>query len=208
MGSIPGSGRSPGEGKGYTLRYSGMENSMNCIVRGVAKSQTWLSDFHSLTHSCSLRLGKQSYLPEFTQLGDRARVQTPAPLTPDFVTRKRDIRSNLECSLSHHPTSSPSRPLGRTADFALSSGPAGSREGREPWELSRCDPPRKHQAFYILSYSSFFFFWQHWEACGILVPWIGIKPLGPWQWNCRVLTTGQPGNSLFHLLEWSSVHIL
>ena len=31
MGSIPGLGRSPGEGKGYPLQYSGLENSMNCI---------------------------------------------------------------------------------------------------------------------------------------------------------------------------------
>ena len=45
-GSIPGSGRSPGEGKGYPLQYSGLENSMDCIVHGVAKRQTRLSDFH------------------------------------------------------------------------------------------------------------------------------------------------------------------
>ena len=32
LGSIPGLGRSPGEGKGYPLLYSGLENSMNCIV--------------------------------------------------------------------------------------------------------------------------------------------------------------------------------
>ena len=44
--SIPGLGRSPGEGKGYLLQYSGLENSMDCIVHGVAKSPTWLSDFH------------------------------------------------------------------------------------------------------------------------------------------------------------------
>ena len=37
-GSIPGSGRSPGEGKGYPLQYSGLENSMDCIVHGVAES--------------------------------------------------------------------------------------------------------------------------------------------------------------------------
>ena len=30
----------PGEGKGYPLQYSGLENSMDCIVHGVAKSQT------------------------------------------------------------------------------------------------------------------------------------------------------------------------
>ena len=46
LGLIPGLGRSPGEGKGYPLQYSGLENSMDCIVLGVAKSQTrlkWLS---------------------------------------------------------------------------------------------------------------------------------------------------------------------
>ena len=46
LGSIPGLGRSPGEGKGYPLQYSGLENSMDCIVYGFAKSQTKLSDFH------------------------------------------------------------------------------------------------------------------------------------------------------------------
>ena len=46
LGSIPGLGRSPGEGKGYPLQYSGLENSMDCIVHGVAKSRTQLSDFH------------------------------------------------------------------------------------------------------------------------------------------------------------------
>ena len=46
LGSIPGWGRSPGEGKGYPLQYSGMENSMHYIVHGVTKSWTPLSDFH------------------------------------------------------------------------------------------------------------------------------------------------------------------
>ena len=46
LGSIPGLRRSPGEGKGYPLQYSGLENSMDCIVHGVTKSQTRLSDFH------------------------------------------------------------------------------------------------------------------------------------------------------------------
>ena len=61
MGSIPGLGRSPGEGKGYPFQYSGLENSMDCIVHGVAKSQTLLSDFH--THK---GFGKfPHYLKEF-----------------------------------------------------------------------------------------------------------------------------------------------
>ena len=45
LGLIPGLGRSPGEGKGYPLQYSGLENSMDCIVHGVAKSQTGLRNF-------------------------------------------------------------------------------------------------------------------------------------------------------------------
>ena len=48
LGLIPGLGRSPGEGKGYPLQYSGLDNSMDCIVHGVAKSWTRLSNFHSV----------------------------------------------------------------------------------------------------------------------------------------------------------------
>ena len=50
LGLVPGLGRSPGEGKGYSLQYSGLENSMDCIVHGVMKSWTWLSDFHFFIH--------------------------------------------------------------------------------------------------------------------------------------------------------------
>ena len=46
LGSIPGLGRSLGEGKGDPLQYSGLENSMDCTVLGVTNSQTQLSDFH------------------------------------------------------------------------------------------------------------------------------------------------------------------
>ena len=46
LGLIPGLGRSPGEGKGHLLQYSGLENSMVCVVHGVTKSQTRLSDLH------------------------------------------------------------------------------------------------------------------------------------------------------------------
>ena len=49
-GSIPGSGRSPGEGNGKPLQYSCLENAIDggawwAAVHGVAKSRTWLSDF-------------------------------------------------------------------------------------------------------------------------------------------------------------------
>ena len=64
MGSIPGSGRSPGEGKGYSLQYSCLENPMDrgawrATVHRVAKSQTKLKRFsthvraraHTHTHT-------------------------------------------------------------------------------------------------------------------------------------------------------------
>ena len=64
LGSIPGLGRSPGEGKSYPLQYSGLEKSM-VTVHGVAKSQTWLSKFH-FTPSFVIFLYQISwYLPFF-----------------------------------------------------------------------------------------------------------------------------------------------
>ena len=48
LGSIPGLGRPPGEGKNYPFQYSGLENPMDCIVHEVTMSQTWLSNFHFL----------------------------------------------------------------------------------------------------------------------------------------------------------------
>ena len=55
LGLIPGLGRSPGEVKGYPLQYSGLENSMDCIVHGVAESDTTerLSTPRSQTSLCS-----------------------------------------------------------------------------------------------------------------------------------------------------------
>ena len=45
-GLISGLGRPPGEGKGSPLQYSGLEHSMDCVVHGVPKIRTQLSDFH------------------------------------------------------------------------------------------------------------------------------------------------------------------
>ena len=61
-GSIPGSGKTPGEGNGYPLQYSCLENFMDrgvwqATVHGVAKSRTRLSDFH-FTFFKLLSLGK------------------------------------------------------------------------------------------------------------------------------------------------------
>ena len=56
LGSVPGLGRSPGEGKGCPLQFYGLENSMERIVLGVAKSQTQLNDFHFINASHSFKL--------------------------------------------------------------------------------------------------------------------------------------------------------
>ena len=50
LGSIPELGRSLGEGKGYPLQYSGLENFMDCLVHGVAKSRTWLKQLSAVQH--------------------------------------------------------------------------------------------------------------------------------------------------------------
>ena len=50
LGSMPRLGRSPAEGKGHPLQYSGLKNSMNCIVHGVTKSRTRMSNCHFLSH--------------------------------------------------------------------------------------------------------------------------------------------------------------
>ena len=56
LGLIPELGISPGEGNGYPLQYSGLKNSMDCIVHGVAKSQTRLSNFHFQPEFCPLKI--------------------------------------------------------------------------------------------------------------------------------------------------------
>ena len=68
LGSIPGLGRFPEEGNGYPLQYSGLENSMGCIVHGVAKSRTRLSDFHftSQLYGFNLKSLKYGYARVYT----------------------------------------------------------------------------------------------------------------------------------------------
>ena len=68
VGSIPGSGRSPGGGRGNPLQYSCLENSMDrgawqATVHGVAKSRTRLSDSHTHTHTHNMyKIDKQQGL--------------------------------------------------------------------------------------------------------------------------------------------------
>ena len=68
LGLIPGLGRSPREAKGYTLQYSGLENSMDCIICGVVKSPTRLSNFHF--HFSMVTAGSVSDLGGVTSFPD------------------------------------------------------------------------------------------------------------------------------------------
>ena len=77
LGSIPGLGRPPGKGKGYPLQYSGLENSMDCIVHGVTKSQTRLSDFFIFFQS--MWLGLVDWVRERRGQG-REKLQTRRPI--------------------------------------------------------------------------------------------------------------------------------
>ena len=69
LGSIPGLGRSPGEGKGYPLQYSGLENSMDGIVHGFTKSGTRLRDFSP--HFTELMLQLETYTTWISRDGIR-----------------------------------------------------------------------------------------------------------------------------------------
>ena len=60
LGLIPGLERYTGEGKGYPLQISGLENSMDYLVYGVAKSQTRLSDFY-FHQSLNVMISLQSH---------------------------------------------------------------------------------------------------------------------------------------------------
>ena len=54
LGSVPGLGRYPGEGKGYPLQYSGRENSMDYIAHGVTKSRVDTTGRLSLSRGRSI----------------------------------------------------------------------------------------------------------------------------------------------------------
>ena len=70
LGSIPGLGRSPGEGKRYPLPYSSLENSTDCIVHGVGKSQTRLNNFYFHFHTRNWDLGQKSAKELCNQIHD------------------------------------------------------------------------------------------------------------------------------------------
>ena len=108
--SIPGWGRSPGEGKGYPLQYSGLENPMDCIVHGVAKSRTQLSDFHFTTILRKLYVNSPVLAqPSYTRIFPRALklvIFSPSDVLkslPDGWTSAKFF-SSLGADPYQHPT--------------------------------------------------------------------------------------------------------
>ena len=63
LGSIPGLGRFPGEGKGYPLQYSGLENSMDCIVHGKLTNLDSIFKSRDITLPTKVRLVKAMVFP-------------------------------------------------------------------------------------------------------------------------------------------------
>ena len=62
LGSIPGLGRSPGEGNSYPLQYSGLENSMDFIVHGGRKESDTTERLSLFTLTFSLRMMSASFI--------------------------------------------------------------------------------------------------------------------------------------------------
>ena len=85
VGSIPGLGRSPGEGKGYPLWYSCLENSIDCRVHGVTKSD--MTEWLSLHFMCSFNLLFQLKVMALDREGDMYHEQ----LSTQMVLKNRSL---------------------------------------------------------------------------------------------------------------------
>ena len=84
-------GKTPGEGIGYPLQYSGLESSRDCVVHGVTKSLTGLSGFHS--HFRPPWSRKQYDHPSSTDEETEAcRVRTVSKITQWAVTGKKGFQ--------------------------------------------------------------------------------------------------------------------
>ena len=96
LGSIPRLERSSGEGKGYPLQYSGMENSMNCTVHGVTKNRTQLNDFNFQSHPY-MATGKTIALTKRTFVGKVMSLffNTLSGLVIAFLSRSKRLLISL-----------------------------------------------------------------------------------------------------------------
>ena len=126
-----------------------------------------------------------------------------------LVASTSELSCHKKCSILHRQRallrlcspwwslSAEREPAGSDTERPSHSSRASLPEGRRaPWALSLWF---WFACFGVWFWFFFFFFGQCHAACGILVPRPGIKPLHGKLW---VLTTGQPGKSLYSLLLW------
>ena len=78
------------------LQFSPLETSMDCIVHGVAYSQTWLSDFHLLTHSLTIKLLK-IFFTELEQINPKIYME------PWKTPNRQSNPEEKEQSWKHNP---------------------------------------------------------------------------------------------------------
>ena len=97
--STPGLGKSPGDGKGYPLQYSGLENSVDCIVHRVAKSWTGLSDFyfHFHFHICIRTFISKHFSREMKNMSTQRPVMN---ITIILICKMTKILSKPQCPSS------------------------------------------------------------------------------------------------------------
>ena len=107
-GSIPGSGRFPGEGKGNSLQYSCLENSMDrgawrATVYGVTKSQIRLRDL-AHTHACTGEPRSSMHCSTIKKKKNQMQ-RTTATLTNDLAQTVSSANGGKQWSMSHLPVS-------------------------------------------------------------------------------------------------------
>ena len=117
LGLIPELRRSPGEGKGYPLQYSSLENSMDCIIHGVTKSWTWLTDFHfTIWYAAAAAAKSLQSCPTLCDPTDSSPPSSPVPGILQARTRewvaisfsnawrwKVKVKSLSKCLTLHDP---------------------------------------------------------------------------------------------------------
>ena len=97
LGLIPGLGRSPGDGKGYPLQYSILENSMDYIIHGVTKNWIWLNDFHFHFTFVIANLSRSKHLLIWC-------LQSPSALILEPKKMKSNAVSTFPPSVFHEVT--------------------------------------------------------------------------------------------------------
>ena len=126
LGLIPALGRSPGEGKDCPLQYSGLENSIDCMIYGVAESDTtnFYFHFYFINHlgKCICFHSNAAMIPES--------MHTAFTMKSHYFTMKSMCNSNSSCSINKNMKKS--NTPGNTCSFCPASNEIHCRE----WSLN------------------------------------------------------------------------